>query len=110
MVAKRFHSSIIWQRARARQLRAVPYCERCLAEHTLTVAVIAHHKIDVDERPDLRLDPANLESLCRQHHEIEHHRAPAYSRDFGLDGLPTDKNHPIYRPRPVVVKPTPRRR
>jgi hypothetical protein len=110
MVQKRFHGGIVWQRARAQQLARVPYCERCIAEHALTAATVVHHHIDVDERPDLRLDPGNLESLCRACHEAGHGRALGYSKDFDVTGHYVDPRHPSNRPPRVIVKPTPARR
>ena len=61
-----------WTRL-SRQFRAAnPLCERCAAEGTTTVADLVHHKVPVEERPDLRLDWNNLESICRTHHAREH--------------------------------------
>jgi hypothetical protein len=107
---KRFHSGIIWQRARAQQLARVPYCEKCLDEQTLVAATVAHHRVDVDQRPDLRTDPANLQSLCRMHHETLHHRAAGYSCEFDATGHYLDPRHPSNRPRRNIARPTPARR
>jgi len=58
-----------WERFRAWFLQRRPLCERCgkLAE-------VVHHIQPLDERPDLRLDPANCQALCRDCHEITHGR------------------------------------
>ena len=58
-----------WAAVRAIKLRTGPLCERCGK-----VATVVHHVVPVEDRPDLRLDLANLESLCRSCHEIEHGR------------------------------------
>jgi len=47
-------------------------CLRCLQLGISTKATTAHHVIEVDVDPDLRLDPANGAPLCRQCHGIVH--------------------------------------
>jgi hypothetical protein len=59
--------------------------------------------------PHLATAIDNLVSLCRWHHL--HGRARDYSDEIDVEtGLPVDPNHPCYQPRPVIVRPTPRRR
>lgn len=54
-----------WSRLRVTHLNANPYCKRCEDRAGRYVAAsIVDHIIRVEERPDLRLDPANLQSLC----------------------------------------------
>jgi 5-methylcytosine-specific restriction enzyme A len=110
MAPRRFHSGALWQKTRALKLRLQPLCEKCLEQGTLTIATIAHHKIDVVDAPHLATTMENLTSLCREHHEHIHCRHPGYSNEFGVDGMPVDPRHPCYAPRPSIVRPTPRRR
>jgi 5-methylcytosine-specific restriction protein A len=67
-----FYNSARWKRLRRAHLNENPLCERCEAEGRLVTAIIAHHKIDRLERPDLALDDANLESVCASHHSRHH--------------------------------------
>jgi len=58
-----------WRKVRRLKLRMNPLCERCGK-----IATVVHHKQEVADRPDLRLDIGNLESLCFGCHEIHHNR------------------------------------
>ncbi|WP_432207954.1 HNH endonuclease [Ancylobacter polymorphus] len=55
-----------------------------LEEHPIcdcgAVAVEVHHVISVRERPDLRLDVANLQYLCRSCHSRITARTQAFGR------------------------------
>lgn len=52
-----------WRRLRAKHLAAHPYCRRCGAP-----AADVDHVVSLREAPERRLDPTNLQSLCRPHH------------------------------------------
>lgn len=52
-----------WDKLAAEHRRAHPRCVECGAP----VGAV-DHIIPVSERPDLRLEPSNLQSLCRSHH------------------------------------------
>ncbi len=56
-----------WQSLREQFLTEHPVCNRCGR-----VAVLVHHVRSVADRPDLRLDRNNLESLCRECHAAAH--------------------------------------
>jgi len=43
-------------------------CQECLRHGRYTPATAVHHKQELLERWDLRLDPDNLESLCDECH------------------------------------------
>jgi 5-methylcytosine-specific restriction enzyme A len=58
-----------WRRARDAQRAREPLCRMCLAEGRVTEASVVDHIISVQERPDLRLEPSNLRSLCKAHHD-----------------------------------------
>ena len=75
--AERFYSSKAWKECRKAYRKKVGgLCERCLAEGRISAGVIVHHKIYVTpeniNRPDIILNPANLELLCRDCHAREH--------------------------------------
>lgn len=38
----------------------------------IKAAEMVHHRLPIEQRPDLRLDITNLESLCNQCHAITH--------------------------------------
>ena len=61
----RFYSSSAWRSARKAQLIREPNCRVCGAPAT-TVDHIEAFRPDVGGSP---LDPANLQSLCRRHHD-----------------------------------------
>ena len=55
-----------WQHFRLYILRTRPICE---SEHGCSqVAEEVHHICKVAARPDLRLDPENVQALCAAHH------------------------------------------
>lgn len=70
--SKTFLNSTAWKRLRLAILRGEPLCRRCRKEDRLVVAVIVHHIKERSERPDLSLDPENLEPLCSHHHSLHH--------------------------------------
>lgn len=55
-----------WEALAAKHRRAHPRCVECGAP-----AQAVDHVLPVRERPDLRLDPSNLQSLCRSHHQVK---------------------------------------
>lgn len=67
----RFHGTAVWQKARARYLRANPLCVRCERQGVTEAATVVHHRVDVRDRPDLALSEDNFESLCKAHHDAE---------------------------------------
>jgi len=60
-----------WQRLRSWVLAGEPLCRHCQRDGRLTPAEELHHDQPVKDRPDLRLDPANLVPLCRSCHRTE---------------------------------------
>ena len=65
-----------WKRLRASHVEAHPLCEDCLLE-----GVVNPEQIEVDHvtpfhgiDDPLRLDPNNLRSLCKRHHQIKTQR------------------------------------
>jgi len=58
-----------WRKLRDAYIRAHPLCEiktNCFAGPVLASEV--DHRIPIVDRPDLRLDPANLQSACKACH------------------------------------------
>ncbi len=49
-------------------LRRQPLCQICLKTGLYTQAQEVHHIKPIRERPDLRLDAANLQALCKPCH------------------------------------------
>ena len=67
----KFRSSYVWQKKRKRIKERDGYlCQVCLARGEITYAGIEVHHIEpLNKRFDLRLDDANLISLCEADHE-----------------------------------------
>ena len=64
-----WYSQSRWRKLRLRHLRAHPLCAMCEAEGFVEAATIVHHV--KAHKGDLALfyDPANLQSVCKQHHD-----------------------------------------
>lgn len=61
-----------WERLRIWQLHREPTCRICRGEGRLTGATVVDHIIPFKGRGDpLRLDPANLQSLCKPCHDAK---------------------------------------
>ena len=60
-----------WQLFRKAIIEERPLCERQERKHPEVVrpSMEVHHKLKIRERPDLRLDPDNVEALCEQCHD-----------------------------------------
>jgi 5-methylcytosine-specific restriction enzyme A len=61
----------VWERLRLRKLRANPLCELnviCEGMFPENRATQVDHKIRISERPDLRLEWTNLQSVCTPCH------------------------------------------
>lgn len=57
-----------WRAVRDLKLTQTPYCEPCDRGGITTIAGYVDHKIPLTERPDLRLELSNLESMCSHCH------------------------------------------
>lgn len=71
-----------WQRLRALFLQQHPLCEceDCQAgKLRITPATVVDHIQPIEERPELRLDPANLRAMAKACHD----RHTARTRGFG---------------------------
>lgn len=85
-----------WFRARAKHLKASPWCVMCLKSNVYTRAKHVDHIVTIRQRPDLRLDPRNFQSLCDRHHDLI--TASIDSGDLrgavNVEGEPLDPRHP----------------
>lgn len=57
-----------WKVVRKYHLENNPLCELCLKDGLYTAGQEVHHKIKLKDRPDLRDDPSNLQTLCKSCH------------------------------------------
>ena len=87
-----------WRRRRRLQLAQEPFCRICRQQGRDVVATVVDHVTPHrGDRTLFKLGP--LQSLCESCHNsakqnIERH---GYDRTVGVDGLPIDRNHPVYR-------------
>lgn len=58
-----------WKRLRKRYIREHPFCVKCKPPNVIGNEV--DHIIPIAVRPELRLDEANLQTLCFVHHRIK---------------------------------------
>ncbi|NBS69248.1 HNH endonuclease [bacterium] len=61
----------VWTRYSKLYLRQHPLCRSCEQLGRTTVASLVDHIIPLRLRPDLRLDPENLQPLCRSCHAVK---------------------------------------
>ena len=93
--AVKFYKSAAWQRARDLCLdRSCWICERCLEEFRdhkrsmehVNLADVVHHRKYITPRniglSSITLNQDNLEALCDEHHNREHHGTP---QRYGFD-------------------------
>jgi 5-methylcytosine-specific restriction endonuclease McrA len=66
---------------RAEHLARQPNCSACAEEGKQRAAKVVDHIRSVREHPELRLDPANLQSLCWPCYNRKTNR---YDRGFGM--------------------------
>ena len=77
--AERFYNSDAWRSCRDSFLKSKGYlCERCSTPDDPVTAKIAHHKTYLTKQnindPYIALSWDNLEALCQDCHNKEHHR------------------------------------
>ena len=70
-VREQFYHSKHWLHIRQYKLCLNPFCEICSTEERPVLAREIHHKLDIQEYPDLRLLLTNLQSLCTSCHSKE---------------------------------------
>ncbi len=90
--AESFYNSEAWRQCRETFLESKGgLCERCSTPDNPVLAKIAHHKIYLTAQnindPYISLSWDNLEALCQDCHNKEHHRSKAKIKyKFGEDG------------------------
>ena len=90
--AKSFYRSQAWKNTRKAYLRSRGgLCERCLAKGLIVPATLVHHKVhltpDNIEDESVTLNWDNLEALCQECHNKEHHGVEQV-----VEGLMFDSN------------------
>src|SRR5262245_57330676 len=96
----RFYKTARWQRLRKLQLRRHPLCRFCLERGIVTAANVVDHV--TPHRGDWNAFViGELQSLCDPCHKSTKRQIElrGYRTDIGLDGYPTDPNHPFHRAR-----------
>ena len=93
-----FYKTARWKRLRQMQQRQHPLCKFCLERGIVTVANVADH-VHPHQGDWTEFITGALQSLCEPCHksakrEIE---LRGFRYDIGLDGYPTDPNHPFNR-------------
>ena len=85
-----------WRSIRAEQLRREPLCRMCREDGgRITPATVADHIKRHEGDEALFWNPANLQSLCKQHHDTSKRRHEARGYIGGCDeqGNPIDPGH-----------------
>jgi 5-methylcytosine-specific restriction enzyme A len=87
-----------WRKRARYQLQIEPLCRMCKSEGRITAASVADHVIP--HRGNINsFWLGELQSLCTFHHnstkKIIEERG--YDPAIGVDGMPLDPRHPIYR-------------
>lgn len=99
--AKRFYRSKIWTKTRDSYAQSVgELCERCLASGIYTPGKIVHHKIHLNDAglrdPAIALSFDNLELLCQDCHNKEHHSTkPGRRYEFDANGNLIKTERPV---------------
>ena len=63
-----------WERLRRMHLNSHPYCVKCEEQGRAVLATVADHIEPIAVNPSRRLDPTNLQSLCKPHHDSDKQR------------------------------------
>lgn len=80
-----------WERLRRMHLAEHPLCAYCLKRGVSTLATVVDHIEPIEEAPERRLDPSNLQSLCKPHHDSTKQREDKRrrrARGMGHNGGP----------------------
>lgn len=94
---RRLYKTARWTSTRKRQLSAHPMCKPCLARGRITPATVCHHKDKASKANPATFYDGPFESLCAPCHDsdAQSQERRGYSNEIGLDGWPTDENHPF---------------
>lgn len=91
-----FYNTQAWRRLSAWRRRTSPLCVMCLQVGDYTPATQADHIVPLSKAWDRRLDPENVQSLCRPCHATYKQQQERTGKVIGNDenGEPLDKAHP----------------
>jgi hypothetical protein len=89
--AEKFYNNESWEQCRTGFMQSKGWmCERCAKTGSVNIAKIAHHKLYLTESnindPAVSLDWENLEALCQDCHNKEHHKRQTGRYYFDNDG------------------------
>ena len=86
---KRFYSSKKWIKCRDTYLSEHQICERCAKRGIIVAAEHVHHKRELTAKnyknPMIAFNPDNLEALCWECHNKEHHSIKEIGEDYFFD-------------------------
>ena len=85
--AQRFYASAAWRRLRTERLNHNPLCTECLKHDHVEPAVDVDHVLPRDTHPELALDYANLQCLCKSHHTAKTRREHAKGKTGSYGGI-----------------------
>lgn len=84
---EKFYNSSRWRRKQKAILKRDHYqCQLCKRYGRITEAKIVHHKLELDEYPELAFDDSNLVSVCMKCHNKLHpekSNKAQYQRRYG---------------------------
>src|SRR4051812_33874588 len=87
-----------WKKRRRYQLQLHPLCELCKAKGLTVAAEVVHH-VEAHKGDPVLFHTGKLQSLCKPCHDhiTQQVERFGYSRTIGVDGWPTDNEHPVYK-------------
>ena len=96
---QKLYKSSRWRRARVAFLAEHPVCKLCLNVGKVTPATVVDHVTPHRGDTVLFWDKSNWQALCEPCHNGAKQRIErrGYDDTVGLDGMPTDPNHPFNR-------------
>lgn len=85
-----------WRKMSKFQLAQHPLCKLCLDKGFVVPAKIADHVVPHKGNPQLFWF-GELQSVCEDCHNIEKKQleGQGFANEIGIDGFPTDANHPF---------------
>lgn len=80
-------------------MKQEPMCRICFGAGIYEPGTIVDHIKPHRGDAELFFDPANLQSLCKLHHDSakQQEERLGYSTQIGMDGRPVDPRHPGYK-------------
>ena len=84
-----------WIKLRNKQLYEYPLCTYCFKLGIRKIANVVDHIIPVRDAEHLAFDQGNLQSLCKQCHDVYKQRVEHSGKEHGhtSDGMPVDPKH-----------------